>query len=353
MERLRLIPRLTTQTVPKRTLTTLRPSYRPRTPPLRLRTQKRHQTQPVDDPAFKSIVDNPPQLIRSGRKHNYFGLTILGLIPVTAFILGCWQIQRLTWKSDLIARFEDRLVKDPLPLPPQIDLSMIKEFDYRRIYARGVWRHDQEMLIGPRLHDGEDGYLVVTPLDRKDEFRGFEGNSTVLVNRGWINKAHAPQSSRPDSLPTGPVVVEGLLREPWIKNSFTPDNKPEDGAWYFPDVKQMAEHAGSQAVWVEETMRPDYVTVLKRTEKGVPVGRAAEVNLRNNHTQCLCGVTGFLYCDKIVGHDCGTNTDFQCEQYIFTWFSLSLATGVMMWMVVKRPSSGGRASGRIRRNTGW
>ncbi|KAK5744568.1 surf-like protein [Elasticomyces elasticus] len=201
---------------------------------------------------------------------------------------------------------------------------MIKEFDYRRIYARGVWRHDQEMLIGPRLHDGEDGYLVVTPLDRKDEFRGFKGNSTVLVNRGWINKAHAPQSSRPDSLPTGPVVVEGLLREPWIKNSFTPDNKPEDGAWYFPDVKQMAEHAGSQAVWVEETMRPDYVTVLKRTEKGVPVGRAAEVNLRNNHTQ-----------------------------YIFTWFSLSLATGVMMWMVVKRPSSGGRTSGRIRRNTGW
>ena len=172
----------------------------------------------------------------------------LALIPLTAFALGTWQVQRLDWKSKLIAKFEDRLVRDPLPLPPHIDPTAIKDFDYRRIYASGHFRHDQEMLIGPRIHDGTDGYLVVTPLEREGE------GTTVLVNRGWIPKKFKKQESRPDGLPRGEVTVEGLLREPWKKNMFTPDNRPETKEFHFPDVLQMAKLTGSQAVWIEETM---------------------------------------------------------------------------------------------------
>lgn len=207
-------------------------------------------------------------------------------------MLGCWQVQRLGWKTELIARFEDRLVRDPLPLPPAIDPNAIKDFDYRRITATGKFRHDQEMLIGPRLHDGNDGYLVITPLER--QFDGFIGNATILVCRGWIPKDKAAQSSRPEGLPRGEVTVQGLLREPWKKNMFTPDNKPAQGAFYFPDVAQMAKHTGSQPVWIEETMRQDLIEAYDREAKGIPIGRAAEVNLRNNHTQ-----------------------------YIFTWYFLS------------------------------
>lgn len=104
------------------------------------------------------------------------------------------------------------------------------------------------MLIGPRIHDDKDGYLVVTPLERDGD------GTTVLVNRGWIQKKFKKQKDRPDGLPTGEVTVEGLLREPWKKNMFTPDNSPQTKEFYFPDVKQMAELVGSQAVWVEETM---------------------------------------------------------------------------------------------------
>jgi surfeit locus 1 family protein len=250
------------------------------------RQQRRKQSsQPGDDPTFTSIVDNPPQLIRSGKKHNKLGLLILAAIPVTAFVLGCWQVQRLGWKSELIARFEDRLIKDPLPLPPQVDPTAIKDFDYRRVLARGVLRHDQEMLIGPRMHDGVDGYQVVTPLDRSGEFEGFKGNTTVLINRGWIPKDKADHKLRPDGLPKGTVVVEGLLREPWKKNMFTPDNKPAEGKFYFPDVYEMAAYTNSQPVWVEETMRPDLLESYAREDKGVPIGRPPEVNLRNNHGQ--------------------------------------------------------------------
>ena len=124
----------------------------------------------------------------------------------------------------------------------------IHDFDYRRIYATGNFRHDQEMLIGPRMHEGHDGYLVITPLER-----GGDG-TTVLVNRGWIAKKFKKQTDRPEGLPRGVVTVEGLLREPWKKNMFTPNNSPQTKEFYFPDVVEMANLTGSQAVWVEETM---------------------------------------------------------------------------------------------------
>lgn len=90
--------------------------------------------------------------------------------------------------------------------------------------------------------------MVITPLERG------EGESTVLVNRGWISKNMMEQKDRPEGLPKGEVTVEGLIREPWKKNMFTPDNKPEEGRFYFPDVEQMAELTDSQPVWIEQTM---------------------------------------------------------------------------------------------------
>lgn len=235
----------------------------------------------AEDADFVSIVDAPPQIVSTKRKHNKLGITILALIPITAFALGTWQVQRLDWKTKLIAKFEDRLVRPPLPLPPRIDPTVIDEFDYRRVYATGKLRHDKEMLVGPRMHDGKDGYFVITPLER-------EGGSTILVNRGWVSKEQRFQEDRdPSSLPQGEVTVAGLLREPWKKNIFTPDNKPEQGKFYFPDVVQMAKISGSDPIWIEETMVPSLLESYNREAKGIPIGRAAEVNLRNNHVQYI------------------------------------------------------------------
>lgn len=204
------------------------------------------------DPNFVSILDRPAKMARVGKQHGP-GLIILGIIPFTAFCLGCWQVQRLGWKADLIARFEDRLTFPPLELPLRIDASAVKDFDYRRVWARGVLRHDQEMLIGPRMLDGEEGYTVVTPLERKD---GQGNTSKILCCRGWIQKDTVKHWYRKQNgaLPEGEVEIEGLLRVPPKRNMFTPTNVPEEGKWFFPDVEQMAEWSGSQPIWVEETM---------------------------------------------------------------------------------------------------
>lgn len=191
-------------------------------------------------------------MAKVGKQHGP-GLIILAIIPITAFCLGCWQVQRLGWKTELIARFEDRLTFPPLELPLRIDPDAVKDFDYRKVWAKGVLRHDQEMLIGPRMLEGENGYTVVTPLERTDE-RG--NKSKILCCRGWINANAKAQWFRKKNgaLPEGEVVIEGLLRQPPKRNMFTPVNHPEKGEWFFPDVQQMAEHSGSQAIWVEETM---------------------------------------------------------------------------------------------------
>ncbi|KAJ5937383.1 hypothetical protein N7454_004683 [Penicillium verhagenii] len=278
--------------------------------------QQRRQftkTRELNEGAFD--VDNPAKLVRVNQKHGP-GLIILALIPIIAFGLGTWQVKRLDEKTKIVAKFEDRLVRPPLPLPPRIDPEAVAEFDYRRVYATGHFRHDKEMLIGPRMWEGEDGFMVVTPLERDD------GQSTVLVNRGWISRKMADQKDRPNSLPEGEITVEGLLREPWKKNMFTPDNKPEEGKFYFPDIEQMAEVSGSQPVWIESTMVPDLIESYDRLAKGIPIGRAAEVNLRNNHAQ-----------------------------YIFTWYGLSLATSIMMWMLIRKKPN--EALRRVRQNKNW
>ncbi|KAG6053921.1 hypothetical protein E4U17_001314 [Claviceps sp. LM77 group G4] len=275
------------------------------TTPPRLTPQSQPPPQPADDPNFRSLLDEPPRLIRASnsRRHGP-GIIILALIPITAFALGTWQVKRLGWKSELIAKYEDRLIRDPLPLPPTIDPSAVKDFDYRRVLATGRFRHDQEMLLGPRIRDGKDGYIVITPLER-------ENGSKILVSRGWIDKKHASQASRPDGLPGGLVTVEGLLREPLKKNMFTPDNRPDKMEFYFPDVKEMAEVTGSSPVWVEAITEPEFTKMMDFQARGIPYGRVAEVTLRNNHAQ-----------------------------YIFTWYGLSFATTIMLFMVLKKPPSG-------------
>ncbi|KAJ5139233.1 COX1 assembly protein Shy1 [Penicillium bovifimosum] len=67
---------------------------------------------------------------------------------------------------------------------------------------------------------------------------------------------------------------------------------------------------------------PDLIESYNREAKGIPIGRAAEANLRNNHSQ-----------------------------YIFTWYGLSLATSIMLWMVVRKNPN--EAMRRVCQNRNW
>lgn len=155
------------------------------------------------------------------------------------------------------------------------------------------------MLLGPRVRSGSQGYNVVTPLIRAD-------GSTVLVDRGFVLKDKVEKGLLP--LQDGEVQLLGMLRTSQSRNSFTPDNHPEKGEWYWTDVQAMTEYAGGeqagvQPVYIEEIFgksiklhgRVCFFTIKvifpegyageagTRLSRGIPLGREATVDVRNSH----------------------------------------------------------------------
>ncbi|KAI0931688.1 hypothetical protein AcW2_000527 [Taiwanofungus camphoratus] len=127
--------------------------------------------------------------------------------------------------------------------------------------------------------------------------------STVLVDRGFVSKEMANDAKRRQE--DGEVEILGLLRTSHVRNSFTPDNNPQKGEWYWTDVDAMAEYAGGersgvQPVFVEEIFEGHAGDASSRLALGIPIGRAPTVDLRNSHAS-----------------------------YVATWYSLSAFTAVM------------------------
>ena len=47
-------------------------------------------------------------------------MVLVGIIPIFTFALGTWQVQRLKWKVALIDELEEKLQREPMPLPPHV-----------------------------------------------------------------------------------------------------------------------------------------------------------------------------------------------------------------------------------------
>ncbi|ORY78862.1 SURF1 family-domain-containing protein, partial [Leucosporidium creatinivorum] len=224
---------------------------------------------------------------------------VLGLMPIFTFGLGTWQIQRLQWKLDMIEQLENKLHKEPVRLPANIDPAAVPEFAYRKVYVTGEYDYEHELELGPKTRDGELGYHVVTPLVRG------EGQDTIMVNRGFVKREKRDRDERPASLEKGRVEVIGMLRDQELRNSFTPVNNPEKDEWVFSNIEEMAKHTGSEPVLVDEVFVGHAGEIATKLNAGIPVGRPAEIHLRNQHMT-----------------------------YAVTWYALSVATAFMFFRLV-------------------
>ena len=198
--------------------------------------------------------------------------TLISLPMIVVMLgLGTWQLQRMAWKEGLIDRLESRMMAPAIPAPGAG--ADIEEIEFRRVTATGEWLHQFEMPLIGRPEKGTVGYHVVTPL-RTEEGR------VLLVNRGWIPDDRKDAARRPESQPTGTLTVEGIVRRAGLRNSFTPDNEPGRGMWFYVDVPQMAAFAKAEGV-------PDYYIDELRREAGpqLPIGADPMIGLRNEHLQ--------------------------------------------------------------------
>jgi surfeit locus 1 family protein len=119
----------------------------------------------------------------------------------------------MSWKQEIIASFEQQMAKQPV-MPP-LDIKKDTDWRYTRVRATGRFLHDKEILLTGRTFEGTAGFHVVTPFL-------FDGGRIVLINRGWVPEKLRERKSRPQTTPTGIVVMEGILRETTEKATLFP-----------------------------------------------------------------------------------------------------------------------------------
>ena len=111
------------------------------------------------------------------------------MLAIAGFVgLGAWQVQRLAWKRDLIARVEARLAAAPVAAPGPNAWPVLTSADaYTRVHLTGRFRQDRETAVRA-VTDLGSGYWILTPLETPD--------FTVLVNRGFVPPERRDPASR-------------------------------------------------------------------------------------------------------------------------------------------------------------
>lgn len=233
--------------------------------------------------------------------------TVIALPAFAVLIgLGTWQLERLAWKAEIIAFREARLAAPAIPLPADLaedglaeaDLAENREalaaLENRRVRVAGVLLHEREIYLAASRR-GSVGFDVITPLRRAD-------GTVVLVDRGWTPAAERDPARRPQGQVEGQVAVAGVVRLTGGRGWFTPDNDPARNYWFWLDLPAMTRFAGVDA--------PPLVVVAGPAPNpgGLPIGKEARVELRNDHLQ-----------------------------YAITWYALALALAVIYFLSQRRP----------------
>lgn len=189
-------------------------------------------------------------------------LTVIGVSVLCA--LGTWQLQRLEWKTALIAELEAEYQKDPMQHRITREELYNGDLQNKRGYVQGSFDQDREFLLRPRTHDGEPGYHAYIPFTTTD-------GAILLVNRGYV-PLDWPGYMTP---PSGRQNIAGMFRRPDAPNPFTPVNTPETDSWYRVDLNAMGENLAPYVLYEEQ----------KPEEGTYPIPYRPGTHLNNNHLQ--------------------------------------------------------------------
>ena len=221
--------------------------------------------------------------------------------------LGVWQVERRTWKLDLIDRVDRRVAAAPAAAPgPRAWAGIDRDHDeYRHVRVTGHFTDVRPVLVKALTELGS-GYWVLAPF-RTDQ--GFD----VLVNRGFVPDAGAGSAKDDSQGHQARTTVVGLLRISEPKGAFLRSNDPGQDRWYSRDVAAIGARLGVA------DLAPYFIDAdASANGSGKPVGGLTVVSFPNNHLI-----------------------------YAVTWFSLAIMLAICSYRAV-RPGSpeGGEAGDR-------
>jgi len=214
-------------------------------------------------------------------------LLVAAVLAVAGFAaLGVWQVQRLAWKQDLIARVERHVNAAPVAAPGRADWpALTREADeYRRVAVRVEYDFSRTVHVRATTALGA-GFWVLTPL-RTD------GGFWVMVNRGFV----PPEAREHWTQPGGDQTVTGLLRFSEPGGTFLQSNDAPQDRWYSRDVQAMA---GARRI--AGPVAPYFIDAVAdpAAPTGWPRGGLTVIRFSNNHL--VYAVTWFALAAMVAG----------------------------------------------------
>lgn len=201
-------------------------------------------------------------------------LTVVGVAVLGT--LGAWQWQRMGEKRFFIERLEAQAKAAPVPLSAN---SGWPKLDLTRAQATGSYL-DGVAGVRTTIAAGAPGSRQLSGFGRW-VFQGFrlDDGMTILVNRGFV-----PENRFATIAPaTGAATITGYLRAPEARNSFTPDDLPQQREFYTRDPVAIAAALGIG------TIAPFYLEA-ERQGDGLTPPAGVDVNeliarIPDNHLQ--------------------------------------------------------------------
>ncbi|WP_336974981.1 SURF1 family protein [Sphingobium aromaticiconvertens] len=214
------------------------------------------------------------------QKKRFPVLALVALLLVAGLVaLGVWQVQRLAWKRDLIARIEARVHAPPAPFPTDWSSADRSRDEYRRVTLSGHFLNDRATLVQAATVRGS-GFWVMTPL--------ATDGGTVLINRGFI-----PARAAVYAKPEGVVRITGLLRMTEPGGGFLRSNDAAANRWYSRDVTAIARALPAPvAPWFVDAGQSGGPDAL-------PVGSLTVIRFPNNHL--VYAITWFTLAAMVAG----------------------------------------------------
>jgi surfeit locus 1 family protein len=226
-----------------------------------------HWSGPVDAVAAEGRAWTTPRPLRTV----LFALAaVLGELLLVG--LGVWQVERRTWKLDLIDRVDRRIAAAPTSAPgPHAWAGMNRDHDeYRHVRMTGHFTAVGPVLVKALTELGS-GYWVLVPFQTDQGFN-------ILVNRGFVPEAVAAGVKDDTQGYQARASVVGLLRITEPKGGFLRSNDPTQDRWYSRDVAAIGAKLGVS------DLAPYFIDAdASANGSGKPVGGLTVVSFPNNH----------------------------------------------------------------------
>ena len=183
--------------------------------------------------------------------------------------LGVWQVKRLAWKNDLIAKLEARMNAPAMPLADVLaKRGSGEDIEYLKVKLAG--RVDPSKALRKIASVGGDpGWEIIAPLSLDD-------GALVLVDMGTIAEGQA--------FPQGQISqnIEGVVRlHNTGRGAFDVVNDVAGNKWFWWDLTAML--AAAQPAQPQQTTPFIVQKLSNNSVSGLPITQAPKVELNNNH----------------------------------------------------------------------